>query len=72
MEPEAVERLSRELAETRRHFDVVAEGVRADLQLVAEGVSSTRAELKAEIQQFRREFAAEFTAVRAMLIELSS
>ena len=26
--------------ETRRHFDVVAEGMRADIRLVAEGVSS--------------------------------
>ncbi len=57
MEPEAVERLSRELAETRRHFDVVAEGVRADVQLVAEGVTSVRT----EVQQLCREVVKEFT-----------
>ncbi|HVF60793.1 MAG TPA: hypothetical protein VNJ70_13380 [Thermoanaerobaculia bacterium] len=107
MEPEAVERLSRELAETRRHFDVVAEetrhrlevvveenrghfaavvednrrhfevvveenrrhfevvaeGLRADVQLVAEGVGGVHAEM----QQFRREVAEEFTEVRSMI-----
>ena len=30
-----------EAAETRRHFDVVAEGLRGDIRLVAEGVAAS-------------------------------
>ncbi len=35
-----LERIDSRFDETRRHFDVVAEGMRADIRLVAEGVSS--------------------------------
>lgn len=35
-----LERIDSRFDETRRHFDVVAEGMRSDIRLVAEGVSS--------------------------------
>jgi len=60
MEPETIERL---LAETRRHFDVASEAVRADVRLVAEGMTAVRTEL----QQLRREVADEFTELRSMI-----
>ncbi len=43
------------------------EGVRADVQFVAEALGGTRAELKAELQQFRKEVAEEFTELRSMI-----
>jgi hypothetical protein len=43
----------------KRHFDVVAEGMRDDVQLVAEGVSLLREESDA----FRRDVAREFQGV---------
>ena len=55
--------------ETRRHFDVVAEGMRSDVRLVAEGVSSLaervdRLEhnLRQEIRETRRDVTALLTA----------
>lgn len=54
--------------ETRRHFDVVAEGMRADVRLVAEGVASLaervdRVEhnLRQEIRETRRDLTALLT-----------
>jgi len=56
--------------ETRRHFDVVAEGMRSDVRLVAEGVSSLaervdRLEhnLRQEIRETRRDVTALLTAL---------
>jgi hypothetical protein len=41
MEDQTLRQLVEQLAtETRRRFDIVAEGLRKDVQLVAEGVSS--------------------------------
>jgi gas vesicle protein len=42
---ELAELISNSAAETRRHFDVVAEGLRHEIQLVAESVVQTREEL---------------------------
>ena len=51
--------------ETRRHFDVVAEGMRADVRLVAEGVVSlaervdrVEENLRQEIRETRRDLTA--------------
>ncbi|MBI4590456.1 MAG: hypothetical protein HY725_16625 [Candidatus Rokubacteria bacterium] len=51
--------------ETRRHFDVVAEGMRADVRLVAEGVASLaervdrlEENLRVEIRQTRADLTA--------------
>ena len=55
--------------ETRRHFDVVAEGMRSDIRLVAEGVAAVaerldRVEhnLREEIRDTRRDLTALLTA----------
>ena len=54
--------------ETRRHFDVVAEGMRADVRLVAEGVVSlgervgrVGENLRQEIRETRRDLTALIT-----------
>ena len=54
--------------ETRRHFDVVAEGMRADVRLVAEGVASlaervdrVEENLREEIRETRRDLTALIT-----------
>ncbi|MGH7318408.1 MAG: hypothetical protein ACRELA_02110 [Candidatus Rokuibacteriota bacterium] len=49
--------------ETRRHFDVVAEGLRSDIRGVAEGVLT----LDAKIERFREDVRAEFDEVKAMI-----
>ena len=41
--------------ETRRHFDVVAEGMRADVRLVAEGVASLAERVDRVEQNLRQE-----------------
>ena len=47
--------------QTRRHFDVVAEGLRSELRQVADGVAlNTEA-----LERFRAETARNFTEVRA-------
>ncbi|MBI4611032.1 MAG: hypothetical protein HY726_18730 [Candidatus Rokubacteria bacterium] len=55
--------------ETRRHFDVIAEGMRAEVRLVAEGVTALaervdRLEhnLREEIRETRRDLTALLTA----------
>ena len=58
-----------EFEKTRRHFDVVAEGMRSDIRSVAEGVSSLservdRLEhnLREEIRETRRDLTSLLTA----------
>lgn len=43
--------LQRAADETRRHFDVVAEGLRADIRIIAEGVVSLHARVDAHHAQ---------------------
>ena len=43
--------LQRAADETRRHFDVVAEGLRADIRMIAEGVVSLHARVDAHHAQ---------------------
>ncbi|MBI3625291.1 MAG: hypothetical protein HY215_03970, partial [Candidatus Rokubacteria bacterium] len=57
------------LDETRRHFDVIAEGMRAEVRLVAEGVTALaervdRVEnnLREEIRETRRDLTSLLTA----------
>ncbi len=47
--------------QTRRHFDVVAEGLRSEIRQVAEGVAMNTDAL----ERFRAETGREFAAVRA-------
>lgn len=63
MDDEKFDRLFTELAETRRHFDVVAEGFRSDVRQVAEGVESVISGL----QRVRSEAKDEFTEMRSMI-----
>jgi hypothetical protein len=50
-------------AETRRYFDVVAEDLRGDIRLVAEGVVT----VDAKLERFRGEVAHEFAETRSMI-----
>ena len=70
-----------EMEQVKRHFGVVADGLRSDIRLVAEGhgvlrseirsvseaLSETREGLRSEIAQFRGEVQGEFRDVRAMI-----
>jgi len=49
-------------AETRRHFEVVAEGMRGQLQQVAEGLVN----LDRKLDRFREEVETEFQEVKSM------
>ena len=57
------EELGAQQAETRRHFDVVAEGLRGQMQLVAEGVGT----LDEKLNRFREEVAGEFKEMKSMI-----
>jgi hypothetical protein len=50
-------------AETRRHFDVVAEGLRGQMLLLAEGVAT----LDEKLNRFREEVAGEFKEMKGMV-----
>ena len=50
-------------ADTRRHFDVVAEGLRSQIQLVAEGVSV----VDQRLDRFQRKVEEEFAETRAAI-----
>jgi hypothetical protein len=52
-----------QVEEIKRHFGVIAEALRSDLQQVAEGHSTIRQ----EIQEVRREVRDEFKEMRALL-----
>ncbi len=54
---------SEEMEEVKRHFGVVAEGLRHDLQHVAKGHQMVLTEL----QQFREDVKEEFKEVRALM-----
>ena len=56
-----------ESVETRRHFDVVAEGLRHDVGLVAEKVSRLDEKLDREIAQSRDETRRGFAETQAMI-----
>ena len=62
-----------EAADTSRHFDVVAEGLRTDIQLVAEGVTLAHQRidgLKDEVHQMGRELRSEIRLVAGSQAEL--
>ena len=70
------DRLRRELrqemqataVETRRHFDVVAESLRSDIQVVAEGLSM----LDEKVERFRDEVHQEFGKVDRRFLHLDA
>jgi chromosome segregation ATPase len=51
------------VAETRRHMDVVAEGLRAEIRLVAEGVVM----VDSKVDRLRGDMTAEFAETRSMI-----
>jgi hypothetical protein len=63
VDSEAVERLVGELVETRRHFDVVSEGLRGEIRQVADGVAGVTSGL----QHLRSEVKEEFTELRSLI-----
>jgi hypothetical protein len=56
-----------EMAELKRHTDVVAEHLRGEIQLVAEAVVATNERLDRRFDDLRRELKEEFADVRAMI-----
>ena len=52
-----------EIEEIKRHFDVVAESLRSDIQQIAEG----HAVLRHELQSQREEMRAEFKETRSLM-----
>lgn len=55
-------------AETRRHFEVVAEGLRSEIQVVAEGLSM----LDEKVDRFRDEVHQEFGKVDRRFLHLEA
>jgi len=53
--------------EIKRHFGVVADGLRSDIHLVAEGLNAFRAESKRDNETLRQEMRSEFEEVKAMI-----
>ena len=53
--------------EIKRHFGVVAEGVRGDVRAVAEGLGALRDEMRREFAAVRSEAAREFEETRSLI-----
>ncbi len=54
--------------ETRRHFDVVAEGLRSEIRLLAEGIGT----LDQKVERFREEVREEFHKVDRRFLRLEA
>ena len=61
-----LDRVDASAAETRRHFDVVAEALRSDIKTVAEGLGA----LDEKVERFRGEVHHEFAKVDRRLLHL--
>jgi len=55
-------------AETRRHFEVIAESLRSDIQVVAEGLNA----LDEKVERFRDEVHQEFSKVDRRFLHLDA
>lgn len=53
--------------EIKRHFGVVADGLRSEIRVVAEGLTAFREESKRDTEALRLEMRAEFDEVKAMI-----
>jgi hypothetical protein len=72
MEPNSFRQLlDQQAAETRRHFDGVAEGLRADNRLLAESVAGVASRLERLDRELRAEMAKGFTELKSMIEGLS-
>ena len=56
-----------QMDEIKRHFDVVAEGLRSEIRQVAEGVANVDEKLEREISALSQEMRTEFKEVKAMI-----
>jgi hypothetical protein len=56
-----------EMEEIKRHFGVVAEGLRREIQQVAERVANFNEKLDREIDSLRHEMKTEFAEVKSLL-----
>ncbi|HET7874410.1 MAG TPA: hypothetical protein VFN71_02710 [Methylomirabilota bacterium] len=56
--------------ETRRHFDVTAEALRHDIQIVVEGVVTANAAIERLGTELRAEMDSRFAAVRVAFVEV--
>ena len=56
-----------EMEEIKRHFGVVAEGLRTEIQQVAEGVVNLNEKFDREIGALRHEMKTEFNEVKSMI-----
>jgi hypothetical protein len=63
VDADAVERVLGDLAETRRHYDGIAEGLRGEIRQVAEGVAAVGSGLR----HLRSEVKEEFTELRSLI-----
>ena len=61
-----LDRVDASAAETRRHFDVVGEGLRSDIKAVAEGLGA----LDEKVERFRGEVREDFGRVDRRLLHL--
>jgi hypothetical protein len=60
--------MDRETAEEiKRHFGVVADGLRSEIRIVAEGLTAFREESKRDNEAIRLEMRSEFDEVKAMI-----
>ncbi len=67
MEPNVVEQMMEQFAETRRHFDVAAERFESNQRLLAEGLSGLDAKLDRVERELRREVVDGFSEARSMI-----
>ncbi len=63
MSPNEYQQVLEQLSETRRHFDVVGESLRGEVQQVAEAA----AELQNEVRAVRAEMTSEFQELKSMI-----
>ncbi len=63
MSPNEYQQVLEQLSETRRHFDVVGESLRGEVQQVAEAA----AELQNEVRAVRAEMTSEFQDLKSMI-----
>jgi hypothetical protein len=60
--------MDRETAEEiKRHFGVVADGLRSEIRIVAEGLTAFREESKRDTEALGQEMRSEFSEVKAMI-----
>lgn len=67
MDPDILQKLLDQFAETRRHFDVSTESFRTDQRLLAEGIAAVDEKLSRQIRELRSAVKEGFEELRSML-----